>query len=282
MKRTLLAVAIGAISAGLVGGALAQDNEAELNDDAAMGEEQAAETQQAQEERERLEEEQDASADQEEQDAAADEEDDQSDVSVDEEELPDEGADAEDYEEVREEEAENGDQADMEDPEADGDEEMQTDPGEQATSAEPAAEQAPDGEQEDQAGQAAQSDTEAGFEEMEPAGASLDPSIASMQVSEIEGMTIVNAEGETLGQVENVLRHDDAGDLHAVVSVGGFWIFGGSEVALPLADMQLEGEQLVLQDTIGQDELDGLASDYDEDRYSEVDGDMTLSDAMGR
>ncbi|WP_159554446.1 PRC-barrel domain-containing protein [Billgrantia tianxiuensis] len=95
-------------------------------------------------------------------------------------------------------------------------------------------------------------------------------------------MTIVNAEGETLGQVENVLRHDDAGDLHAIVSVGGFWIFGGSDVALPLADMRLEGEQLVLQDIIGQDELDDLATDYDEDRHSEVDGDMTLSEAMGR
>ncbi|QHC51322.1 PRC-barrel domain containing protein [Billgrantia tianxiuensis] len=117
---------------------------------------------------------------------------------------------------------------------------------------------------------------------MGPTGVSLDPSIASLQVSEVEGMTIVNAEGETLGQVENVLRHDDAGDLHAIVSVGGFWIFGGSDVALPLADMRLEGEQLVLQDIIGQDELDDLATDYDEDRHSEVDGDMTLSEAMGR
>jgi hypothetical protein len=285
MKRTLLAIAIGAISAGLVGGALAQDEETELNDDAAVGEEQAEDRQDTQQESERLEEEQ----------AAADDESEQADVSVSEDELPDEGDDAEDYQEVNGDEdvdqAEaNGqdasdDQTASNDEEASGGAEMQTDPGEQATSAEPSAEQAeqaPQGEHTPQAGQAAERDTEAGFEEMEPTGAALDPSLESLQVSEVEGMTIVNREGESLGQVENVLRHDDAGDLHAVLSVGGFWIFGGSDVTLPLADMQLEGEQLVMQDIIGEDELDDFATDYDEERYSEVDDDVTLSEAMGR
>ncbi|WP_162623042.1 PRC-barrel domain-containing protein [Billgrantia lactosivorans] len=136
--------------------------------------------------------------------------------------------------------------------------EMQTDPGEQATSAEP------------------------GFEERDPGGASLDSSIASMQVSELEGMTVVNAEGETLGEVEKVLRHDDVGDLHTLVPVDGSWFFGDSDVALPLADMQAEGERLVLQERLGEEELDGLSSEYDEDRYSEVDGDMSLTEAIGR
>ncbi|NIC05691.1 PRC-barrel domain-containing protein [Billgrantia bachuensis] len=279
MKRTLLAIAIGAISAGLAGGALAQDNETELSDDAAVGEEQAAETQQTQEETERPEEEQSAATDDEQQGEQAD-------VSVSEEELPDQGTDAEDYQEARDGEGASGDQAETGDDQATGgaqgasdDVEMQTDPGEQATSTEPDAEQAA---ADEQAGQSAGNDTAAGFEEMAPGGAALDSSIASMQVSELEGKTIVNAEDETLGKVENVLRHNDAGDLHAVVSVGGFWIFGGSDVALPLSDMQFEGEQLVLQDIIGKDELDNLAADYDEDRYSEVDGDMTLSEAVER
>ncbi|NLC20996.1 MAG: hypothetical protein GX771_03685, partial [Halomonadaceae bacterium] len=48
------------------------------------------------------------------------------------------------------------------------------------------------------------------------------------------------------------------------------------------ANMQLEGEKLVLQDIVGQDELDDFATGYDEERYSDVDDDMTLSDAMGR
>ena len=243
MKRTSLAIAIGAISMGLAAGVLAQETDAELNDDVTAGEEQAAEPGAAQDTQEEG-------------------------GSVSEEELPDEGAEAEDYEAL-----DNGDETSSE---AEDATEAETEPAAEQ------AEQAPEGEHTPQAGQDAERDTEAGFEEMEPTGAALDPSIASLQVSDVEGMTVVNAEGETLGQVENVLRHNDAGDLHAVVPVGGFWIFGGSDVALPLANMQLEGEQLVLQDSVGQDELDDFATGYDEERYSDVDDDMTLSDAMGR
>ncbi len=260
MKRTSLAIAIGAISMGLAVGVLAEDADVELNDDVTTNEEQAAEPSDTQEEG----------------------------VSVSEEQLPDEGTETEDYEAL------DSDEETGSDNEETGSDDDTTDSGNEtsneaddATEAqtEPAAEQAeqaPEGEHTPQAGQDAERDTEAGFEEMEPTGAALDPSIASLQVSDVEGMTVVNAEGETLGQVENVLRHNDAGDLHAVVPVGGFWIFGGSDVALPLANMQLEGEQLVLQDIVGQDELDDFATDYDEERYSDVDDDMTLSDAMGR
>ena len=250
MKRTSLAIAIGAISMGLAAGVLAQETDAELNDDVTAGEEQAAEPGAAQDTQEEG-------------------------GSVSEKELPDEGAEAEDYEAL-----DNGDETtdsgDETSSEAEDATEAETEPAAEQ------AEQAPQGEHTPQAGQDAERDTEAGFEEMEPTGAALDPSIASLQVSDVEGMTVVNAEGETLGQVENVLRHNDAGDLHAVVPVGGFWIFGGSDVALPLANMQLEGEKLVLQDIVGQDELDDFATGYDEERYSDVDDDMTLSDAMGR
>lgn len=253
MKRTSLAIAIGAISMGLAVGVLAEDADVELNDDVTTNEEQAAEPSDTQEEG----------------------------VSVSEEQLPDEGTETEDYEALDSDE-ETGSDDDTTDSgnetsnEADDATEAQTEPAAEQ------AEQAPEGEHTPQAGQDAERDTEAGFEEMEPTGAALDPSIASLQVSDVEGMTVVNAEGETLGQVENVLRHNDAGDLHAVVPVGGFWIFGGSDVALPLANMQLEGEKLVLQDSVGQDELDDFATGYDEERYSDVDDDMTLSDAMGR
>ena len=261
MKRTSLAIAIGAISMGLAVGVLAEDADVELNDDVTTNEEQAAEPSDTQEEG----------------------------VSVSEEQLPDEGTETEDYEAL-----DSDDETASSDNEETGSDDDTTDSGDEtsneaddATEAqtEPAAEQAeqaPKGEHTPQAGQAAERDTEAGFEEMEPTGAALDPSIASLQVSDVEGMTVVNAEGETLGQVESVVRHNDAGDLHAVVPVGGFWIFGGSDVALPLANMQLEGEKLVLQDSVGQDELDDFVTGYDEERYSDVDDDMTLSDAMGR
>lgn len=230
MKRTLLAIAIGAISAGLAGGSLAQDGENEPGDE----------------------------------------------VSVSEQALPDEGDTVEDYQEVGDaqeggsDNPANGDQAPSAERAAEiANEDMQTDPGEQATSNEPPAEQA---------GQ----DLQEGFGEKGPTDVSLDPSIASMKVSEIVGMSIVNREGEALGEVEKVRRHNTVKDLHAIVSNNGFWIFGGSEVALPLADMQRQGDRLVLLESIGKEKLGDPATRYDEERYSAVDEDMALSEAMGR
>lgn len=192
MNRTLLAIAIGAISAGLAGGSLAQDGENAPDDE----------------------------------------------VSVSEQALPDEGDTVEDYQEV-----------------GDG--------------------QQPSVTQADQ-------DTQEGFRERGPTEVSLDPSIASMKVSDIVGMTIVNREGETLGEAEKVMRHDTVKDLHAIISNNGFWIFGGTDVALPLVDIQREGDRLVLLEDIGEEKLGDPATRYDEERYSAVDGDMELSEAMGR
>lgn len=193
MKRTLLAIAIGAMSAGLAGGALAQDNAEDdngLNGDAAVGEEQTT-------------------MDPQNDDALMDE--------------PDE--------------MDTGDDLDT----AQGD-------------------------------------------DLDPMGADdqLDDALRDMQVSEIEGMTVVNQEDEELGDVQSVVRDNDTGDLHVVITVGGLWGMGGSDITLPLAEMELQDDQLVTRQPYGEDELEESAQEYDEERYSEVEGDMTLGDAWGQ
>ena len=208
MKRTLLAVAIGAISAGLAGGALAQDAEddTELNGDAAMSEEQPNQY---------SEDNQDA---------------------MDQDHLDAEGDDVEDYEDM-----------DTEAMEAD---------------------------------EAPPTDTDDAFDEVGPTEATLDESVGAIQVSELEGMTVINMEDEEIGDIQDVVKHNDTGDLHAVITVGGFWGMGGTDITLPLAEMLLEDDQLVFQQTYGEDELEST-NEYDEARYSEVDDDMTLSEAWG-
>ncbi len=289
MKRTLLAIAIGAISAGLAGGALAQATENDTADDEQQ--EQLLDNQEAQGGQEAPSDDQDeAATGGQDTDTDADEDDADLDDLDAESELPDEGDDAEDYEAIDDDL--EGDQAD-EDAEQDTEAEQTDDAAAQAddeampaddavgqddTAAQPGAVG-----QADEGGQAGAAD---GFAATGPAdvgqGAQLHDSLSGLMVSEVQGMTVVNQNGDNLGRVENVVRHDDAGDLHVIITVGGFWIFGGSDVALPLADMQLEGEQLVLQDIIGEDELDGMASGYDEDRYSDVDGNLMLGEAAGR
>lgn len=199
MKRTLLAIMIGAISTGLAGGALAQDNADEengLDGDAAVGEEQST--------------------------------------------MEPEG---------------NQDDADL----------MEDAPDMEADEAAP--------------------DAEAGAagDDGMATGNQLDDSLRDMQVSEIEGMTVVNQEDEEIGDVQNVVRDNDTGDLHVVVTVGGLWGMGGTDITLPLAEMRLQDDQLVVQQTYGEDELEESADEYDEERYTELDDDeMTLGDAWGQ
>jgi ribosomal 30S subunit maturation factor RimM len=194
MKRTLLAIMIGAISTGIAGGALAQDNgdddnELNGNGDTALSEEQAT----------------------------TGTEDDAS--------LMD-------------------DPEDMESTEGDG--------------TEPAA--------------------EGGGSDAMAMDNQLDDSLRDMLVSEIEGMTVVNLNDEEIGDVQHVVKDDETGVLHVVVTVGGLWGMGGSDIVLPLADMQLQDDQLVIQQDYGEDELEDSTEEYDEERYSEVDDDMTLAD----
>ncbi|MCC5882121.1 MAG: PRC-barrel domain-containing protein [Halomonas sp.] len=203
MKRTLLAIAIGAISAGLAGGALAQDNADEengLNGEAAVGEEQTT-------------------VDTHDDDGLAD-------------------------------------GPDMDEPDMDEPDDMDAGEGELDT---------------------AQGD------DLDPMGADdqLDASLRDMQVSEIEGMTVVNMEDEDIGDVQSVVRDNDTGDLHVVVTVGGLWGMGGTDITLPLAEMELRDDQLVTRESYDEDQLEESGQEYDEERYSEVDGDMTLGDAWG-
>ena len=53
------------------------------------------------------------------------------------------------------------------------------------------------------------------------------------------GREVRNLDGETIGEVENVLVDADGNKVQAVVSVGGFWGIGDEEIIVPLEKMQL-------------------------------------------
>ncbi|MCB8888752.1 PRC-barrel domain-containing protein [Halomonas malpeensis] len=102
--------------------------------------------------------------------------------------------------------------------------------------------------------------------------------LMSLTISDVEGMTVVNQEGEEIGDVDNVVEHNDSGDLYAVVSVGGFWGFGATDLALPLQEMTLEDDQLIMQTPYGSDEIESAAEEYNEDDYSSIDGTMQVGE----
>lgn len=105
-------------------------------------------------------------------------------------------------------------------------------------------------------------------------------SLMSQQVGDLEGMTVVNQENDEIGDVQHIAKHDSSGELFAIVSVGGVWGIGATDIALPLNNMQFENDQLVVNTDYGEDEIEDSSNDYQEDEYSEVDSDMTLSEAQ--
>lgn len=104
-------------------------------------------------------------------------------------------------------------------------------------------------------------------------------SLMSHQASDLEGMTVINQEGEEVGDIQHIAKHNDSGELHAIISVGGFWGIGATEIALPLEELNLQDDQLLVDADYGGDEIEDSSDDYQEDQYSEVDSDITLSEA---
>lgn len=170
-----------------------------------------------------------------------------------------------------------------------------TQPQDQAEQPEPSSEQdngmeaqeeattAPEGqdEEEDQPEEPVQEDQPQPQDEqqMQEASSSADSAIMAMQVSDLEGMTVVNQDGEEIGEVGQISQHNQSGDLYAIVGVGGFLGIGQSGVALAIDEMEVQDDQLVLKTNRTEDEIKQASDEYNEDDYTQVDSDMTLSEA---
>lgn len=107
-------------------------------------------------------------------------------------------------------------------------------------------------------------------------GSPIAQAVADMKVSDLKDKTLVNANGEEIGTIENVVSDGD-GQLHAVVSVGGILGIGDKKVAIPVAQIDQKDGNLLTDSPITADEL--KVAEFKESAYSEIDGDMTLADA---
>ncbi|SJN10578.1 hypothetical protein CZ787_04020 [Halomonas citrativorans] len=104
--------------------------------------------------------------------------------------------------------------------------------------------------------------------------------LMSRQISDIEGMTVVNMQDEEIGDIDRIVEHKESGDLYAVISIGGVWGIGADEVALPLGEIEMKDDQLVTSTTYGSEEIEATAEQYDEDNFSQIDNSMTLTQAQ--
>lgn len=67
--------------------------------------------------------------------------------------------------------------------------------------------------------------------------------IAREQPDELEGWEIENAQDDDMGEIENIVRDRESGDLYALISSGGFIGFGESQAVIPLSELQKQADE---------------------------------------
>lgn len=97
-------------------------------------------------------------------------------------------------------------------------------------------------------------------------------------VREIQGEGVYNPQGEKIGSIDAIARNLQDRSVSAVISVGGFLGLGASEVAVPLGELRLEEERVVISTAITADELKSQPA-YEPGQYEELDRDLRLAEA---
>lgn len=90
-----------------------------------------------------------------------------------------------------------------------------------------------------------------------------------LPVSDIAGRDVVTQDGEEVGTVDRFVMID--GTAHAVFRRGGFFGFGGDDVAIPATNLAVRGEEIVLTgfDVEGFEALPELQSDVETELAAE-------------
>jgi sporulation protein YlmC with PRC-barrel domain len=80
---------------------------------------------------------------------------------------------------------------------------------------------------------------------------------AAVTAEQLIGKTVVNANNETIGEIEDLVI-DDQKVIQAVVSVGGFLGIGDKDVAVPTEQLQLSEDKAMLNSTLTKEDLEKM------------------------
>jgi sporulation protein YlmC with PRC-barrel domain len=99
---------------------------------------------------------------------------------------------------------------------------------------------------------------------------------SEMRGEEIVGQNIYGTNGEEIGEIDNVVMSQRGSTPEALVGVGGFLGLGERNVAIPLNQIQMEGDRLTTSMT--KEEI-GAMQEYDANAYEEWDRTRPLGGA---
>ena len=86
---------------------------------------------------------------------------------------------------------------------------------------------------------------------------------------ELIGKDVVNAKGDQVGEIQDVVVDPSSKAMYAVVSVGGFLGMGDKDVAMSFDQLRLGADDAILMSEQSEDQLKQLPA-YDEGRYEKV------------
>lgn len=256
MKRTAIAIAVGALSAGLTHSALAQDDAAQPDEQQQTPQQNTQEDTEGQSQAEvRVEEE------------AADVNVDQQPAEVQVEQQPPDVTVEQQPPEVTIEQQDPDVSVDQAEPNVTVDE-----TGEADVEVQPAEDAEAELINPDEQDQEQQSSDQATQDQ-----AAQGNDLMGLQVSEIEGANVYSQENdEEIGDVERVVSDTQSNDIYIVISEGGFLGFGENEMGYPIDELEIrsDGELTVSSADIGE------SADFGSDQYEDLDSDLTLREAM--
>jgi sporulation protein YlmC with PRC-barrel domain len=118
-----------------------------------------------------------------------------------------------------------------------------------------------------QPGQASQS---AGMGQQSAQTSGQQGGMTQKRVDQIDGMAVVNRQGNQIGEVNKVVRSNQDNQPYAVVSSGGFFDIGDKEIAVPLNQLRLQNDKLVLPESLGTKTALKSQPSWDDSKYQEI------------
>jgi sporulation protein YlmC with PRC-barrel domain len=112
------------------------------------------------------------------------------------------------------------------------------------------------------------SSTTSGASSTPPSAAPSGLAITGAQAEEVIGREVVNAKGDEIGEIKDLVL-DRQQVAHAVVSVGGFLGIGAKDVAVPFEQLRIGADNVILMSETSEAELKQMP-EYKKDQYSPV------------
>jgi hypothetical protein len=93
-----------------------------------------------------------------------------------------------------------------------------------------------------------------------------DHPLTAMPASEVIGTEVVDAEGNAMAEIVDLVRQQDQGEISAVLSVGGFLGIGDKRVVLPLREFDITPENQIVRVRMTEEDVRAMP-EYDQEQY---------------